>query len=292
MMSKRLRCSERVAATNRNSNVAATTETFATANSHSDKSKIMKKWWKEHRAANKAVVEGKAEVEKEVVRLHEVNEIEKMEVERLREENERLKKMIEHHQCHGKELHQLNESLTRDLMAAKGMPPFLKKEKGKASILPMICHAILFIFNVVMFRTQSITRLRVLVEAVFDSALFGSFATGKVIQEISTKYARQTVFLPWKVLRSIDLAINGGMNFSGVEALRKAEGLAPYERGFLPSRTSIQSCAAQLHDLGQELIPFKKVDCQLGEIYQFDYEKVVRFLLRAFLLYDIAQREL
>jgi hypothetical protein len=73
-----------------------------------------------------------------------------------------------------------------------------------------------------------------LVEAVFESQLFGSFLTGKVLKEITTKYARGKVFLPWKVLQSIDLAINGGINFTGVESLRQVEDLGSYERGSYP----------------------------------------------------------
>jgi hypothetical protein len=107
------------------------------------------------------------------------------------------------------------------------------------------------------------------VEAVFDMEIFGSFQTEKVLKEVSTKYAHKTVFLPCKVLKSVDLAINGGIIFTGVEALRKVEGLADHQRGFLPSRTSIQKCAAQLHDLGQDLIPFGRVASQLGEMVNF-----------------------
>ena len=176
------------------------------------------------------------------------------------------------------ELQNQNSSLAKELMSAKGMPPFIKWERDRASVLRMIGEAILFILNVIMYRTQSITRLRALAESVFDKELFGSFSTQKVLKEMSTKYARRHVFLPWKLLRSVDLAINGGINFTGVEALRKAEDLGEYQRGFLPSRTSLQGCAAKLHELGQDLIPFERVDSQLGEMYQFDYEKMVRFL--------------
>ncbi len=84
------------------------------------------------------------------------------------------------------------------------------------------------------------------------------------MRERSTKYARKNIFLPWKVLKAINLAINGGINFTGLESLRKVEGLEEYQQGFLPARSSVQQCAANLHLLGQSLIPFEKVDCQLG----------------------------
>jgi hypothetical protein len=66
------------------------------------------------------------------------------------------------------------------------------------------------------------------------------------------------------------LAINGGVNFTGIEALKKVEELGNYQWGFLPSQTSLQGCAAKLHELGQDAIPFERVDYHLGEMYQFD----------------------
>jgi hypothetical protein len=48
------------------------------------------------------------------------------------------------------------------------------------------------------------------------------------------------VFSPWKVLCAIDLSIGGCLNYSGVDALRSVEGIGRYQRGILPSRSSIQ----------------------------------------------------
>jgi hypothetical protein len=69
-------------------------------------------------------------------------------------------------------------------------------------------------------------------------------------------------------------------------------GLRDYEREILPSRSSVQCCSKELHDLGQELIPVEKVHSELREIFPFDYEKMVHFILHAFSLYEIAQREI
>ncbi len=208
---------------------------------------------------------------------------EKALVQQLREENERLTKLREQDAVLANalieknvalsntcaEVANQNAALAHELVVAKGMPPFIKKESDRTSLVKMIGAAILFLFNIIMYHTQPLTRLHALVEAVFEMEIFGSFQTEKVLKEVSTKYARNTVFLPWKVLKSMDLAINGGINFTGVEALRKIEGLADHQRGFLPSRSSIQKCAAQLHDLGQDLIPFGRVASQLGEMVNF-----------------------
>jgi hypothetical protein len=102
-------------------------------------------------------------------------------------------------------------------------------------MLQLLGDAIMYILSIIMHRTQHITRLRAICTVLFDKELFGAFATQKVEKELSTRFARKYVFLPWKVLRSIDLAINGGINYTGLEALRKVEDLDKYQRGFLPS---------------------------------------------------------
>jgi hypothetical protein len=76
-----------------------------------------------------------------------------------------------------------------------------------------------------------------------------------------------------------------------VEALQSVGGLGRYERGVIPSRATIQCCAYKLHSLGQETIPFHKKESELGECFQYDYEKLVRFILKSFSLYEIAQTE-
>jgi hypothetical protein len=103
---------------------------------------------------------------------------------------------------------------------------------------------------------------------------------------------RKNIFVPWKVLQSEDLAIHGGINFKGIETLRQVEQLQPHQQGFLPSRSSLQACSVKLHEkVGQHLIPFKKVENASGEMFLFDPEKMVRFLLKTFQLHEKAQRE-
>jgi hypothetical protein len=99
------------------------------------------------------------------------------------------------------------------------------------------------------------------------------------------------IFTPWKILWAIDLSIGGCLNYNGVEVLRSVEGLGRYERGILPSRSSIQRAAYELNAVGQQHIPFEKKECALGECFAFDYEVFVWYLLKSFNLHDIAQRE-
>jgi len=52
-------------------------------------------------------------------------------------------------------------------------------------------------------------------------------------------WTRKHTFIAWKVLWSIDLALNGGKNVTGEVALHIVESLGIFERGCLSSRSSI-----------------------------------------------------
>jgi hypothetical protein len=46
-----------------------------------------------------------------------------------------------------------------------------------------------------------------------------------------------------------------------------------------------------LHEIGQRLIPFQKKPSAMGEMYQYNFEQFLRFILKTFKLDEIAQRE-
>jgi hypothetical protein len=58
--------------------------------------------------------------------------------------------------------------------------------------------------------------------------------------------------------------------------------------GFCPQE---QKAAYELHQIGQGLVPFSRKESQHGEMFQYDYERFLRFVLKVFQLDDIAQRE-
>ena len=130
-------------------------------------------------------------------------------------------------------------------------------------MLGKIGDAIIFILNIIMCWTQCMTWLYTVKEVIFDNELFGSFATQKVMKEMITKHARRIFFCMQK--------------------------LQKYQQGFLPCWTSIQNCAAELHQLGQDLITFEKVSSDLGEMYQFHHEKLTRHILSTFQLDEITR---
>jgi hypothetical protein len=152
----------------------------------------MKKWWRDHCIANQKVQSEYEEAQSKIQELQVENEQQRRELYACKE--------------------QLREATT--------LPSSIKKETNHATVLKKKGDAIIYIVNIIMSRTQCMTRLYAVKEVIFDNELFGSFAMQKVMKEMATKYARKNIFLPWKVLCSIDLAINGGINYAGVEALR------------------------------------------------------------------------
>jgi hypothetical protein len=133
-------------------------------------------------------------------------------------------------------------------------------------MLQMIGAALLFILNVILYKTQQLTHLQAVIEVVFDQELYGSISTDYVKREQGRKYCRNIILLPWKGLQGLDTSINGGINYNGLEILQSVEQLQHYEHSCLPSRSSVQHCADELHKLGQKLVPVtsnyvQQVDC-------------------------------
>jgi hypothetical protein len=170
----------------------------------------------------------------------------------------------------------------------------LTKITCKARRVAAIGVTIVSFLAVIMRKTQQITRLRAVCESLFDKAIFGVTATKLVLREVHRKFIypeQKQIFAPWKILRAIDVSAVGGLNYNGVETLRSVEDLAEYQRGLLPSRSQIQRAAYELHNVAQDTIPFAKVASNRGEVYQYDYERFIRFVLQTFGLYEIAQTD-
>jgi flagellar biosynthesis regulator FlbT len=285
-MSKCQRTSQRLAevqlACNDSASITAASSKVAGGRNNS---KIMKKWWRDHRKAikdDKEALAATSDVSAE-------NEANKGRIEELEAENSSKNKAIKELELENNRLKAEIESTKLVGIKAAGLT--IKKETDRKSILKMIGDVIVAVMSIIISRTQAVTRVRTLYEVIFTNQLYGPVATEAVVREMSKSYARKHIFVPWKVLQSIDMAINGGINFTGIESLRKVENLDSYERGFLPSRSSVQRCAAELHELGQEKVPFYKVESELGEMYQFHYEKMLRYVLKTFQLDEIAQRD-
>ena len=174
-------------------------------------------------------------------------------------------------------------------MKSKGCPP-LKKESNRIAIVEMVGSALVAVMAITMAYTKPISRLRLLCKVLFDCCIFGVEETRSVLLSLTRKFVRTEVFLAAKILKAMDTAPKGSLNYRGLEVLRQVEGLSPWEQGLLPSRTSVQNRAREMHERGQEVIPLKAVECPLGEMYQFDYERTLRLILKTFGLEEVATR--
>jgi hypothetical protein len=170
----------------------------------------------------------------------------------------------------------------------------LQQISGKEDRLHAIGRFLLSLLSIIMRCTHPITCLLAVCDAVFGLAIFGVTITKTVLAEVHKKYIYDEYkdkFAAWRLLRAIDLSPVGGLNFNGIEILRSVEELGSYKRGLLPSRSTIQRASQEMYQLGQQHIPFSRQQCELGEVFQYDYERFVRFLLRSFSLHEITQQE-
>jgi hypothetical protein len=172
-------------------------------------------------------------------------------------------------------------------LKSKGFPE-TKKETNSAALKDLVGKSLLALMAVAMAFTKPLSRLRVIVTVLFDNAIFGVEETRFMWMRLARKCTRGEVFLPWKILKAMDLAPRGALNYSGLEVLRSVEGLGWYEQGLLPARSTIQKQARRLYEVGQTVIPIEAVECRFGEMYQFDFEKKLRLILKTFGLEQIA----
>jgi len=80
----------------------------------------------------------------------------------------------------------------------------------------------------------------------------------------------------------MDLSPVGGLNYNGIETFqREVEVLRYYQKGkgIIPSQSSVQKAAYKLHQVGNQHIPFHCKQCNLGEVYQSEFERFVHFIL-------------
>ena len=170
----------------------------------------------------------------------------------------------------------------------------LKKITDRTALVGVVGSVLVSLMSVLMRKTKPVSRLRVICDALFQNCVFGVEATKTMLSDLYKRFyfqEQRNVFAAWKVLRSIDLSSVGGLNYNGLETLRNVEELERYQRGILPSRSSVQKASYELHDIGQRVIPFEKKQCNIGEMYQYDYERFLRFILKIFQLEAIAERE-
>jgi hypothetical protein len=207
--------------------------------------------------------------------------------ERLREDVENLKKRLL--DSEKKRLDKRNDYEWAVTLKSKGFPEVQKETNGD-QLVNMISKAILAVMAIVMAFTKPIKRLRTITKVLFDCCIFGADETRSVLMTLTRKFIRSEVFVPWKILKAMDMAPKGSLNYTGIEVLRGVEGLDKWEQGALPARSTIQKQARKMYDVGQQIIPIMPVQCPLGEMFMFDYERKLRLILKTFGLEEVASR--
>jgi hypothetical protein len=89
---------------------------------------------------------------------------------------------------------------------------------------------------------------------------------------------RQVLYVPWKILKAMDMAPKGSLNYRGIETLWQVESLQKWGRGFLPATSVIQDKAKRMFEMGQRVCPIKQVTSPLGEMFSFEYERTLRLI--------------
>jgi hypothetical protein len=97
------------------------------------------------------------------------------------------------------------------------------------------------------------------------------------------------LFKPWRVLKAGDVSPIGAFKTSTVKALNEV--IDHSNQGLFPSPTSINRARAQLDQHAFERIGYERRDTKYGEVYFINYEKALRFLLKACQLHDLAAKE-
>ncbi len=83
------------------------------------------------------------------------------------------------------------------------------------------------------------------------------------------KYIQKEVYVPWKILKAMDLAPMGSLKYRGIAMPRQVEGLEKWKQGCLPANSTIQERAKRMYDAGQMVCPITHIDSELGEMCHF-----------------------
>ncbi len=175
-------------------------------------------------------------------------------------------------------------------LKSKGMPN-VKKEKCLILIVQMVGAAIFCIMAVIMKGTKTINQLKAVCRALFESFIFGAHETKLFLHNMIRKYVQAEVFVAWKILKAMDLAPKGSLNYRGIETLRSVEGLGKWEQGLLPASSTIQEKAQRIYQRGQVECPIRRTPSPLGEMFTFEYEPTLHLILKTSQLYEVAPRE-
>jgi hypothetical protein len=133
------------------------------------------------------------------------------------------------------------------------------------------------------------SKAQLIAKAVFRQDLFMVQSLPFVINH-AKKWLRNNIFLPWKVLKAMDLA-GGSCNYKEIEVLRSLEtGGKRYFRGsVLPSTAEIKRAAKKLESKADELVPFQEVQTKWGKSIKFCEARTLRLACDMYEISDKAK---
>ncbi len=131
------------------------------------------------------------------------------------------------------------------------------------------------------------TKAKLLVDEILSGRLFEGEAKSAV--DIYIRSHVRELFKPWRVLKAGDVSPIGAFKTSTVKALNDV--IDEKNQGLFPSPTSINRARALLDDYAFQQIGYERRMTKYGEVYFINFEKALRFLLKACHLHDLATKE-
>ena len=149
--------------------------------------------------------------------------------------------------------HFMHHEFTRDLQ--KGTA---KSRRVKVKHLAEIVWC--YFLGLLLKRRKYHTRVNAILEMVFVElvAMYPHLIFAPLLL-YCRKFLRTYVFKDWKFQKQMDLSPCGGFSYSGLESVRKVEGLEKWEQGAIPSEKTVRNAAEELElyaakEFGLEII--------------------------------------
>ena len=123
-------------------------------------------------------------------------------------------------------------------------------------------------------------RAALILDMVVSGELFGE--AGKDASNDFLRKEVRKVFTAWRLCKAKDTAHQGCLNLQGIEAVRRTQELEKGKQGFIASKSAIwREGDKLLCEVGYPMFKPTHEDKELGEIFSFDFEMVIRFMLEA-----------
>jgi len=131
------------------------------------------------------------------------------------------------------------------------------------------------------------TKAKLLMEEISSGRLFNGESL-KLTQDFAQSYVRD-LFKPWRMLKASDMSSVGAFKTSTIKALNE---IIDYDRlGLFPSASSVDRARAKLDKYAVEQIGYERRETKYGEVFFLNFEKALRYLLKACQLDELATRD-